>query len=251
MSDRTSNGRAWGYIGALLGGLVSIGANTAHSYVPPAGAPVGWRPPTGAVIGAVFWPIALFVAIEILARTAWPSGKRWIAVRFVGLVPVAVVAAIVSYNHLSGLLGHYGEDRLTTVIGPLAVDGLMVMASAALMATAPQRAESVTETAPEPVSQDTPKPSPEQRKNQGPKPRPRTTRKTAPSRLTEAQLLEAATALNATALQTTGEPVSLRRLKTELRVGHPTAVKLRDTVIVTAPVSAGPAVLEHANGSAV
>ena len=35
----------------------------------------------------------------------------------------------------------YGESKVTSHLGPLAVDGLMVMASAALMATAPQRAE--------------------------------------------------------------------------------------------------------------
>jgi hypothetical protein len=91
------------------------------------------------VVGAVFWPIALFVAIEILARTTWPNGARWVIVRFLGLLPVAVVAAIVSYGHLSGLLGHYGESSLTAHLGPLAVDGLMVMASSALMATAPGR----------------------------------------------------------------------------------------------------------------
>jgi hypothetical protein len=129
----------WGYAGAVLGGLVSIAANTAHSFVAPPGAGAHWSPPTGAVIGAVFWPIALFIAIEILARTAWPHGKRWALVRFVGLLPVAIVAAVVSYNHLSGLLAHYGEDRLTVVIGPLAVDGLMVMSSAAVMATAAKR----------------------------------------------------------------------------------------------------------------
>jgi Protein of unknown function (DUF2637) len=129
----------WGYAGAVLGGLVSIAANTAHSFVAPAGAPATWRPATGAVVGAVFWPIALFIAIEILARTAWPSGKGWAAVRFVGLLPVALVAAVVSYNHLSGLLAHYGEDRLTVTIGPLAVDGLMIMSSAAVMATAAKR----------------------------------------------------------------------------------------------------------------
>jgi hypothetical protein len=143
MSDTTTphaaNGRGWGYAGALLGGLVSIAANVAHSYVSPAGAASGWRPPLGDVVGAVFWPTALFVAIEILARTAWPHGARWVVVRFLGLLPVAVVAAIVSYGHLSGLLSHYGESTLTAHLGPLAVDGLMVMASSALMATAPGR----------------------------------------------------------------------------------------------------------------
>ena len=143
MSDTTTshavNGRGWGYTGALLGGLVSIAANVAHSYVPPAHVSADWRPPIGDVVGAVFWPVALFVAIEILARTAWPRATRWVVVRFVGLLPVAVVAAIVSYGHLSGLLTHYGESTLTAHLGPLAVDGLMVMASSALMATAPGR----------------------------------------------------------------------------------------------------------------
>ena len=143
MSDTSTlhaaSGRGWGYVGAVLGGLVSIAANVAHSYVPPTHTPAGWHPPLGNVVGAVFWPVALFVAIEILARTAWPRATRWVVVRFAGLLPVAVVAAIVSYGHLSGLLAHYGESALTAHLGPLAVDGLMVMASSALMATAPGR----------------------------------------------------------------------------------------------------------------
>ena len=36
---RAATGRGWAYIGAGLGGAVSIAANVAHSYVPPAGAP--------------------------------------------------------------------------------------------------------------------------------------------------------------------------------------------------------------------
>ena len=139
-----ASGRGWGYVGAVLGGLVSIAANVAHSYVPPARAVSNWHPPIGDVVGAVFWPVALFVAIEILARTAWPRATRWVVVRFAGLLPVAVVAAIVSYGHLSGLLAHYGESALTSHLGPLAVDGLMVMASSALMATAPGRTQYTT-----------------------------------------------------------------------------------------------------------
>jgi hypothetical protein len=138
-------GRTWAYGGALLGGAVSIAANVAHSYVPPAGTDPGWAPHAGAVVGAVFWPVALFVAIEILARTPWPSTARWTALRFAGLLPVAVVAAVVSYRHLSGLLAFYREDSLTATIGPLAVDGLMVMATGALIATAAHRADGAAE----------------------------------------------------------------------------------------------------------
>jgi hypothetical protein len=251
--SRTSNGRGWAYVGTTLGGAVSLAANAAHSYVAPAGAPATWRPHTGAIMFAVFWPIALFVAIEMLARVRWRTGALWVIVRYVGLGPVAVVAAIVSYQHLSGLLATYGENRLTVVIGPLAVDGLMVLSAAAVMATSPAHQTAVPETSPEQVSQDTPETPPEQPGNTVPKPRKRTTRKTgrktAPARPTEEQLIEAASALNEAALGTTGEPVSLRKLKTELRIGHPTAVKLRDAVIVTAPETAPEYAIEHTNGS--
>ena len=132
-------GRGWAYLGITLGGLVSIAANVAHSYVPPTGAPTSWTPPAGAVVSAFFWPIFLFVALEILARTRWPKGWGWYALRFLGLLPVAIVAGVVSYRHLAGLLTFYGEDPLTATIGPLAVDGLMVVATGALIATSTHR----------------------------------------------------------------------------------------------------------------
>jgi len=129
------NGRGWAYTSLVFGGLVSVVANVAHSYVPPAGAPADWSPEAGAVLSAVFWPVALFFAIEMLARIAWPHSGWWFVLRFGGLLPVALVAAVVSYWHLSGLLAHYHEAGITPVIGPLAVDGLMVMATGALIAT--------------------------------------------------------------------------------------------------------------------
>jgi hypothetical protein len=134
-TDPTTRGRGWAYTGALLGGAVSIAANVAHSYVPPAGAPTDWAPQPGAVIGSIFWPVFLFIAVEILARVVWPHGTWWAMLRFGGLLPIAVVAGLVSYRHLSALLTYYGEDPLTAVIGPIAVDGLMVMATGALIVT--------------------------------------------------------------------------------------------------------------------
>jgi hypothetical protein len=160
---KATAGRGWAYTGAILGGAVSVAANVAHSYVPPADAPATWTPHGGAVVGAIFWPVALFVAVEIFARIAWPTGRRWTALRFLGLLPVAAVAAVVSYRHLSGLLGFYGEDPLTVVIGPLAVDGLMVMATGALIATgvrATAKASTAIETIPQAPHVSTPVPAP-------------------------------------------------------------------------------------------
>jgi hypothetical protein len=78
---------------------------------------------------AVLWPVVLFFAVETLARTPWPKKVSYHLLRWIGLPPVAFVAALVSYRHLSGLLDHYGEDRLVVVLGPIAIDGLMIMAT--------------------------------------------------------------------------------------------------------------------------
>src|SRR5205823_10881815 len=168
-------GRGWAYLGALLGGAVSVAANVAHSYVPPPGAATNWRPHGGAVVGAVFWPVALFVAVEILARIPWPAGKRWVVARYLGLLPVALVAAVVSYRHLSGLLAFYREDPLTSTIGPLAVDGLMVMATSALIATGARRLAVLPEPVPVAVPNRTPAETPQ------PQPDPATAADPAPA----------------------------------------------------------------------
>lgn len=124
--------RAWAYAGVTLGASVSVAANVAHSYIAPAGAPAGWAPEQGQVFGAAFWPLALAVSSEVLARTTW--GKRGRLVGVIGVALVALVAAVVSYIHLHGLLVHWHEHAITTWIGPLAVDGLMVVSTAALLA---------------------------------------------------------------------------------------------------------------------
>ncbi len=146
MTTRLLTGRGWAYTGATLGGAVSIAANVAHSFIPPADAAATWTPEPGAVVGAIVWPVFLFVAVEILARVAWPHGLTWQAIRWAGMLPVAAVAALVSYRHLSGLLAFYGEEPIVCVLGPLAVDGLMVMATGAILATGQPTSTLATDT---------------------------------------------------------------------------------------------------------
>src|SRR5690242_18023312 len=127
-------GRGWAYTGTILGGSASVAANVAHSFVPPAGANADWQPQYGAIAVSMAWPIFLFVAVEILIRVPWPRGISYHLLRWCGLLPVAIVAAFVSYRHLSGLLTHYGEEPMVAFLGPLAVDGMMIMATGALYA---------------------------------------------------------------------------------------------------------------------
>jgi hypothetical protein len=148
-------GRGWAYVGAVLGGGFSVAANVAHSYIPPVGAVVDWHPMTGKVVESIIWPVLLFVAVEILSRVAWPSGFWHGTLRFGGMVPVGFVAALVSYRHLSALLTFYGEDNVISRTGPLAVDGIMLISTAALIVTGKRRlalapvATSTTEAAPQ------------------------------------------------------------------------------------------------------
>lgn len=152
-----STGKRWAYSAAVVGGAVSVLANVAHSFVPaqPTGVTdEAWRtlanaePQPFAIGLAAFWPAALLLAIEVIARVDWPDHWRWALVRWGGVTPVAAVAAVVSYRHLSGLLHWYGEDPVTVGIGPLAVDGLMVVSTGALLALGTSRVQEVHELVP-------------------------------------------------------------------------------------------------------
>lgn len=166
-------GRGWARFGFGLGIVVSVAANIAHSYVPPKGAPDGWHPNPGAIIAAAWWPVALVVSIEVISRVQWPRRWYWIALRFGGAAMVAAVAAVISYKHLHGLVRSYGEDQLSAAIGPLAVDGLMVVCSAALLAMSTKRRE--PEPGPEFIFDPEPEPAgePPETETADPEPAPR------------------------------------------------------------------------------
>lgn len=123
-----SRGRAIAWVAFVSGIVASVAANVMHAQL-VTGSPAAW-------IGAAFWPVALMLAVEVLARVTWPRGSRWYGLaRYGGTTLVALVAAVISYRHMSGVLAAWGEDSTNSHLGPLAVDGLMVVAAAALMAT--------------------------------------------------------------------------------------------------------------------
>ncbi len=125
---RTMNaGRRWAYGGAALGVSLSIAANVEHVLVQ------GNDTAPGAVVSAAACPVILLVALEVIARTRWPDGLRWVLLRWLALPTVAVVAASISYLHMRSLLLVYGESTWAATVGPLAVDGLMAVAVGALL----------------------------------------------------------------------------------------------------------------------
>jgi hypothetical protein len=125
--DEAKVSRRWAYIALVLGAGSSIAANIAHAWV------VDEAPSKGAVASSVLWPLLTLVAVELLIKTVWRPGWGWSTVRFVGPSLVAAVAFLVSYRHMHSLLLSYGEDPVTAALGPVAIDGLMLTATAALL----------------------------------------------------------------------------------------------------------------------
>jgi len=136
--------------GVAFGLGVSTWANVARSW------DHGW----GARLMAAVWPTIVYLAIEVLARTPW-GGRvgKWVA-RFAALV-VGLVAAYVSYQHLHGLMLSYGYDATSATVGPLGIDGVMVICAAALLnrPTEDTTPDAVTEVQPEPKPVVIPKPA--------------------------------------------------------------------------------------------
>lgn len=139
------SGRVIAWLSFVLGIAVSIAGNIGHA------ASDGMKP--GEWAGAAFWPLSLMLTIEILTRVRWQVGKRWVIARIAGLVLVALVAAVLSYRHLAGLMTYWGEDWLNAHLGPLAVDGLMLIAATALLSISKEVPEEPT---PEPESEPVP-----------------------------------------------------------------------------------------------
>lgn len=150
------DGRAWAYIGTVTGATISIAANLGAALTRPHWVPAGahWEADKVAVITAPIWPALLFIAIEVLTKSVWPdTGSKakqafWLAYRFLGVLPVGLVAGVISYQHLSQLLAdatityvqHVPEDgparlwaQAEPLFGPLAIDGLMVLSAGALL----------------------------------------------------------------------------------------------------------------------
>jgi hypothetical protein len=89
-------------------------------------------PGVGAHISAIFWPVLLFLLIEVMLHTPWIVSWRDGLTKWAGLGLAAAVALYVSYGHLVTTLDAYGYDWVSAHAGPVAVDGAMVMAALAI-----------------------------------------------------------------------------------------------------------------------
>jgi hypothetical protein len=130
-AEQIRTGRRWAYtvMLAMLG--LSIAGNISHTlHVNP-------DPSIRSLVYAVSWPVMVWAGVELFVRIPWQALLTHRLIRWVGILLVSSIAALVSYNHLSGLLEADKEDWVVYSIGPLAIDGLMLMATLGLLLTRP------------------------------------------------------------------------------------------------------------------
>lgn len=122
------------YLSLAVGSGVSIAGNIADTY--RVANEVAHRPVDGldTTISA-FWPAAVLLAIEMFVSTLWPTTWRMQLVRWVGSLGIGFVAMYVSWHHLSDLMSSRGQDGLVSTLGPLAIDGLAVMATGLILSS--------------------------------------------------------------------------------------------------------------------
>jgi len=140
-SPKVAGGKLVAWLGFGFGTVMSIAGNVLYTWVPrpPENAPEDWAPPTDwapsipSQIGAAVWSVGLLLAVEILSRVTWPEGRGWQVAKYGGAGTVAVGSAVISYGHLQHVLYAWGYG-LGSYVGPLVLDGLMVVSGFALLA---------------------------------------------------------------------------------------------------------------------
>jgi len=109
--------------------LISIIANITETTLATSEISLWLRVP-----GAAVWPILAFRAIEILIRMLWERRFSHYLTRALILIP-GIPAIIVSYAHQYSLLIAMGETGIVPIVGPIAIDGLMIGCTLAILVT--------------------------------------------------------------------------------------------------------------------
>ncbi len=133
---------------------------------------------------------------------------------------------------MSGLLDYYGEEQLVVWFGPLAVDGLMLLSTSALIATGHRQTASrrpgPTPAVDEPVIQASDRP-----------PAPATQPVNLPAVLPDVpeHLLPTARFAAVSHEQSTGDPITAAELAARLNIEHDTAQALLNRIAPPATVN--------------
>lgn len=133
-AETAPGGRLVSWVGFVFGSIMSVAANVLHTWLPVSVMPLGWSPGIASQVGAAVWPIGLLLSVEVLSRVKWHAGIWWSLARYGGAGTVALGSGVISYGHLRDVLAAWGYGTLAAHVGPLVLDGLMVISGFALLA---------------------------------------------------------------------------------------------------------------------
>ncbi len=136
---QASSGQGWARAAVAIGAVLSVSGNITHTVLTPSTVDLAIR-----IVQSAFLPVILFVAVEVFVRVAWRRG--WLD--FIGRAMLIMLpgfgAGYVSFFHLRDLSVLSGEDRIGSIAGPLAIDGLMIGGAVALLAIRAARLTAIT-----------------------------------------------------------------------------------------------------------
>ncbi len=140
IEDRGAVLAAW--FGFLFGTGISVGGNVLATWLPKLSGQItdpAWTPGLWPQVGAAVWPIALLLSVEVLTRTTWRAGALWTIARLVSVFTVALGGAVISYGHLHEVLTAWRYPAAAAFVGPLVIDGLMLISGFALLSISKNR----------------------------------------------------------------------------------------------------------------
>lgn len=137
----TKRAKAWSYgvayLSLTIGAGVSVAGNVADTHRIAAGQ---GRTPDGLdLFIAGFWPAAVLLVIEMFVSRLWPQRRGPQLIRWTASITFGFIAAFMSWIHLSDLLASRAQGVTVATLGPLAIDGLAIMATALILAAREHR----------------------------------------------------------------------------------------------------------------
>ncbi len=118
------------YVALLAGAGLSVAGNVADTYRTRAGATDALD-----VILAGAWPVLVLLTIELFVSRRWSPERGFQILRWLGCLAIGSMAMMVSWVHLHDLLSSRGQILPVATGGPLAIDGMAIMATGLLLST--------------------------------------------------------------------------------------------------------------------
>lgn len=117
------------YVALLAGAGLSVAGNVADTF-----RTLG-DPSRLAIVLAAAWPILVLLTIELFVSRKWSTSTGFQVLRWTGCLSIGAMAMMSSWVHLHDLLASQAQIQPVAIGGPLAIDGMAIMATGLLLST--------------------------------------------------------------------------------------------------------------------